>query len=64
MSGWRTGNYASVGTLDHPKDIVMQGHKKIETANCVYKSYLHSPSLLIVCLIQARFFKKSGTVKG
>lgn len=64
MSGWRTGTYASVGALDHPKDIVMQGHRKTETANSVYKSYLHSPSLLLVCLIQARFFKRSGTVKG
>lgn len=64
MTGWRIGTYVSVGTLDRPQDIVMQGPRKMEAANCACKSYLHSPSLPVICLIQARFFKYSGTVKG
>ena len=64
MTGWRIGAYVSVGTLDQPKDIVIQGHRKMEAANHASKSYLHSPSLPVICLIQARFFKCSGTMKG
>jgi len=45
MTGWRIGVYVSIGTLDYPKDIVIQGHRKMEAANCACKSYLHSPSL-------------------
>lgn len=64
MTGWRAGAYISVGTLDHHKDIVIQGHRKMEAADCASKSYLHFPCLIVICLIQARSFKYSGTMKG
>lgn len=48
MTGWRIGAYVSVRTLDLPKDIVIQGHRKMEAVNCACKSYLHSPSLPVM----------------
>lgn len=60
MTGWRSGASISVGTLDHHKDIVKQGHRKMKAAD---RSYVHSPCLPVICLIQARSFKHSGTMK-
>lgn len=63
MTGWRIGASVSVGIRDHTKDVVIQGHRKMEAANCSCKGYLHSLSLPLICLIQARFFKYYESMK-